>query len=40
MAYLERVLVLQVQRVAGELGATTAVTLDQISILGACSDMN
>lgn len=37
MSYLERVLVHQVQRVPGELRATTGVAADQISILVACS---
>jgi len=33
VSYLERVLVHQVQRVPGELGATAGVTANQISIL-------
>lgn len=36
MSYLKRVLVQQVQRVPGELRATTGVATDQISILVAC----
>lgn len=36
--YLERVLVDQVQGVAGELGTTTGVTANQIRVLVTCSN--
>jgi hypothetical protein len=37
-SYLERLLVLQVQGIAGELGATAGPPLDQKCILAACSE--